>query len=235
MPTVAFATHCHPPHLERLHKEGVLLDILKSHAHPFNEIIIVHQRCRGIPYRPIAEVEHRVIESEDYYPQIFAEYGIKWTDPVADKWTHGQGAAHFWEAHVLNHLIELKETTCDYIVFSDCDCLIIESPETPSWVEYGISILEERPTVFCVSPNDGSDARYTQNMSQQCFLVNRQRMLDEPLNLEWNGKFDAPGGPMQEYYFMLEGRIGRLLTTKGYYRYVLRKEYRYWHYGDWQP
>ena len=233
MPTVSFATHCHPPHLERLHKEGVLLDILKSHAFPFDEVLIVHQNCRGIPYRPITEIRHRVIESEDYYPQIFAEYGIKWPDPELDVLTHGLGAAHFWEAHTQNHLIELKEATGEYIVFADCDTKIIRSG-VRSWVEEGIAVLRNNPMVFCVSPNDGANGRLTREMSQQLFLVNAGRMRAGPLGLPWNGKFDAPAGPMQEFYGMLEGRIGRLLAEKHWYRYVLSDQHRYWHYNPWE-
>jgi hypothetical protein len=235
MPTVTFATHCHAPHLERLHKPGVLKKIVDSHKYPFDEVLVVHQRCRGLDYRVIDDVPHYILESEEYYPQIFDEYGIEWPDPVLDELTHGPGAAHFWENHCLNHLIELKECRTDYIVFSDCDCLIIDSPRRQSWVSYGIRVLEQNRQVFCVSPSDGGDERMTQTMSQQCFLVETARMRNGPLNLRWNGKFDAPGGPFQEYYGLLEGRIGRLLTTYGLWRFVLGARFRYWHYNPWEP
>lgn len=233
--SVSFATHCHPPHLPKLHKEGVLLDILKSHAYPFSEVLVVHQNCRGLPYRAITEVEHRIIESEDYYPQIFSEYGIQWPDPVLDELTHGPGAAHFWEAHTQNHLIELKEAAGDYIVFADCDTKIIHSDPRRSWVGVGIEVLKRRKDVFCVSPSDGGGERLTQIMSQQLFLVDVERMRRGPLGLPWNGKFDAPGGPMQEGYGMLEGRICRLMVAQGTYRYVLPDSWRYWHSNPWTP
>jgi len=237
---VSFITFCHPPHLERLHKEGVLLDILMSHAHPFNEIIIVHQRCQGIPYRPIAEVPGvQVVESEywqgngDYAP-ILEKYGIEPADPVMDDLTHGREGPHYWRWHCINHLIGLTMASCKYIVFADCDTKMIKTDARRSWVDAGIDVLEQGRNAFCVSPNDGSDERFTQNMSQQLFLVEAERMRKGPLGLPWNGKFDAPGGPMQEYYGMLEGRIGRLLTTRGWYRYVLPAAYRYWHYNPWE-
>lgn len=235
MPTVSFITFCHPPHLERLHKKGVLWNILAGHRHKFDEVLLVHQRCRGLEYRPIAELpEVRILESEDYYPQIFGEFGIQWPDPVLDELTHGPEASHFWAWHSLNHLIGLKEAKSEYIVFADCDTEIIKSG-IKTWVQVGIEILENRRDVFCVSPSDGGDERMTQNMSQQLFLVEAARMRSANLGLPWNGKFDAPGGPMQEYYGMMEGRIGRLLTTYQMWRYVLPPRWRYWHYGDWQP
>lgn len=233
-PSVAFITFCHPPHLPKLHKENVLRDILVSHAYPFNEIIVVHQRCQGIPYRPITEVDARVVESEGYYPGIFAEYGIQWPDPVADEWTHGPEAAHYWAWHCLNHLIGAKVARSDYIVFSDCDCKIVASDERRSWVTEGIAILERQRDVFCVTPNDGSPARRTQMMSQQLFLVNRERFMRGPLGISWDGKF-IPGGPFQEWYFMLEGRIGRLLAAKNWWRYILSSTWRYWHSNPWEP
>jgi len=239
MPTVSFATHCHPPHLERLHKLGVLSHIVASHEYSFDEVLLVHQQCQGILCREIVELPAlRVLESEDWegpdkdYAPILTVYDIPANDPIAEELTHGPTAAHYYKHHLVNHLIELSECISDYIVFSDCDCLITETPESPSWIEYGISILEERENVFCVSPNDGSSARYTQTMSQQCFLVNTERMRQGPLSLVWDGVFEE-GGPFQEYQFMLEGRIGRLLKAKNWYRYVLRKEYRYWHYSNW--
>ena len=234
MPTVTFATHCHAPHLERLHSPGVLLDILKSHAYPVNEIFVTHQNCRGIEYRPFDVPGVRILETEDYYPQIFAEFGIKWPDSVMDELTHGKGAAHFWEAHCQNHLIELKEATSAYIVFSDCDCKMIHQPEGQSWIEVGLHALKTRPDIFCVSPSDGGGERLTQTMSQQLFLVDAARMRRGPLGLSWNGKFDAPGGPMAEFYGMLEGRITRLMIAKNLYRYVLPERFRYWHHGNWR-
>lgn len=241
MVTVSFITFCHPPHLPKLHREGVLLDILQSHAYPFNEVIVVHQRCRGIPYREIAEVEHRVVESEEWegenkdYAPILSHYDIPADDPVMDELTHGPEAAHYWKWHCINHLIGLLVAKGEYIVFADCDTKIIHSHPRRSWVEQGMGILNQRRDIFCVAPSDGGGERMTPNMSQQCFLVESARMHKGPLNLPWNGKFDAPGGPMQEYYGMLEGRIGRLMTTFGLYRYVLPDTWRYWHYNPWVP
>ena len=233
MATVSFITFCHPYHLPTLHKLGVLRTMVESHHHPFYEVIVVHQRCRGLEYQPL-DYPARIVESEDYYPQIFSEYGIKWPDPVLDDLTHGSTSAHFWENHTQNHLIGLKEARGDYIVFSDCDCKIIASDPRMSWVHVGIQILSNRRNIFCVSPSDGGGERAIQIMSQQMFMVETARMRSEPIGMEWDGTF-MPGGPFQEYYGMMEGRIGRVLTTKGYYRYVLSDKWRYWHTKEWNP
>lgn len=234
MPSVTFSTYCHPPHLPKLHKEGVLENIIATHNYPFDEIIVVHQRCKGLEYRPFG-ISVRLLETEDYYPQIFAEYGIKWPDPVADEWTHGPGAAHFWEAHCMNHLIVGKEAHSEYIVFSDCDCRMIKNGP-PSWIEIGIKELQRSQSNILISPSDGGGERSTQNMSQQLFMMRKDAFMELDWRQPWNGKFDAPGGPFQEYYHLIEGRIGRHLTSHNKYRKVLSDNWRYWHDGnDWNP
>lgn len=233
MVNVTLATYCHAPHLAKLHAPGVLKELVDSHAYHFSEVIVVHQRCKGITFRQISEVPHRVIFTEDY-PDILASFGINPNNKEADYYTHGPTASHFWVWHVLNHLCAAIECTTPYIVFSDCDCLIIQSGAW-SWIEEGLKRLQGDPVIWMISPNDGSDGRLTQNVSQQLFMVERERFLRVDFDLPWNGKFDAPGGPMQEYYFMLEGRIGRYLTANGLYRHVLPMPWRYWHYNPWEP
>ena len=233
MPTVTFGTYCHPPHLPKLHKLGVLASILGTHKYPFAEVIVVHQRCRGLEYIPF-DIPTRIFETEDFYPQIFAKYGIKWPDQVMSDLTHGPSGAHFWENHVMNLLIVGMQATSEYIVFSDCDCKMIKN-EPSSWIEQGIQLLTKYPSkILLISPSDGAGPRYDQTMSQQMFLIRRDRFLNIEWNREWNGKFDAPGGPFQEYYGLAEGRIGRHLTNHGLYRYVLPNNFRYWHYDEWK-
>lgn len=232
MSSVAFCTFCHEPHLPVLHKPGVLRRILETHQYPFTEVIVVHQRCRGIDVLPL-DVPAKIYETEDYYPQIFSEYGIKQPDQVMSDLTHGPTSGHFWENHVMNHLIAGKVATAEYILFSDCDCKMIGN-EPGTWIDIGITLLEEQPTkILLVSPSDGAGPRYDQTMSQQIFLIRRDRFLNLDWGREWNGKFDAPGGPFQEYYGLAEGRIGRHLTNHDVYRYVLANNWRYWHYKPW--
>jgi len=155
--SVSFATFCYGPHLSRLHEPGVLEQIVRSHEYNFDEILVVHQRCRGMSYRPITEVPHRVIESEDYYPQIFDRFNIDLNNPVSAKDCHGPDWHWWWPNHVQNHLITLEEAKSDYIVFSDCDCLIKDCDPSHSWVTEAISILEKYPHVLIVGDGRGQD------------------------------------------------------------------------------
>jgi hypothetical protein len=231
MPSVSLVTFCHPPHLPKLHSPGVLDEMVESHRfYPFKDVIVVHQRCGDLPFAP---VDARVLASE-HYPDILESFGINPDNPDAERLTHGPGAPHYWKWHCINHLIGAIEAIGDYIVFSDCDCLITQSGEW-SWIDEAFDQLARNPHAWMVSPSDGGGARMTQNVSQQLFMVERERFLTTDFDLPWNGKFDAPGGPMQEYYFMLEGRIGRYLTENGLYRIVLPDTWRYWHYNPWEP
>jgi hypothetical protein len=55
-------------------------------------------------------------------------------------------------------------------------------------------------------------------------------MLEVDFNIPWNWEVLAPGGPMQEYYYMLEGRIWRYLHKNQLWRCILPDEIaRYWH------
>lgn len=237
MTSVCFATFCHPPHLPRLHAEGQLERMIATHRYPFDEVIVVHQRCRDMEYRPFDDPGIRIVESEDY-PDILIDFNIPEYDEAAEHYTHGSGGAHYWKFHVINHLIILKEATSDYIVFSDCDCDIRESP-TRSWVEEGIDILKRYQEVLIISPGDGAqmfekkipEARLTQNVSQQLFLAMRERLLRIDFNAEWDGKFNCAGGPFPEYYFLMEGRLWRWMKNHDLWRAILPDTWRYWH---WQ-
>ncbi len=253
MSTVCFATFCHPPHLSKLHAPGVLEEMIASHQYNFDEVIIVHQRCRGLEYRPTPQA--RIIESENYYPwiikdekeypSIFDKFGINIFNPIAARDCHNPGAAHWWMWHVLNHLIVLEESKADYIVFSDCDSLIINSDPAKSWVTEAIEILESYPQVYIVGPSDGGDmaearlpdgrARLTRNVSQQLFITHRERFTRTEFDIPWNWEYLAPGGPMAEYYWMMEGRIWRHLHKHNLWRAILPDAWRYWHYNPWEP
>jgi hypothetical protein len=237
MTTVDFVTFCHKKHIHKLHESGVLLDMVASHGYPFDNTILIHQRCRNVEYRPIAEFPVRIIESESH-PNILTEFNIG-EDAKADHYTHGPNASHYWKWHVINHLIGLKESRAGYIVFSDCDCTIKESDPNVSWVEEGIRLLQQYPQILIVSPGDGGemfesrveDVRLTQNVSQQVFLCHRHTLRHINFGLPWDWEYLAPGAPFQEYYYMLEGRIWRWLYKHNLYRAILSDKWRYWH---WQ-
>ncbi len=245
MPSVTFATYCHPPHLAKLHAPGVLEEMIGSHQHLFNEILVVHQRCRGIPYRPLDHIQHRVLESEDYYPQIFDRFGIDLHNPIARRDCHGESAAHWHAWHTLNHLIVLEEAISDYVVFSDCDCVMVSSDPMRSWITEAIDILETWDNVFIVGPGDGGSmaearlddgrARLTRNVSQQLFIAKLGRIKNMEWDIPWNWEKLAPGEPMAEFYWMAEGRIWRHLDKHGLWRAILPDAWRYWHYNPWEP
>jgi len=189
------------------------------------------------------EIPHRVIESEDYYPQIFGRFGIDLDNPISTRDCHNPGWHWWWPNHVQNHLIVLEEARSDYVVFSDCDCLIINSQPGKSWIEEGISILERYPNILIVGPSDGGsmaearipEARLTQNVSQQLFIANLERFKTVDFDIPWNWKKLMPGGPMAEVYHMLEGRIWRYMDRHDLWRAILPDSWRYWHYNPWEP
>jgi len=245
MPTVAFVTYCHPPHLLRLHVPGVLEEIIASHKYPFDEIVVVHQNCRGLEYSPVKDPSVRVLESEDYHPGILAEFGIPEEDAIAEELSGGEDQPRHWKWQTINHLIGLKEATSDYVVFSDCDCLLIKSSPKRSWVEEGIGILRKYPKVLIVSPSDGGSIRedvipeafLTRNASQQLFIAERERFSKIDFNVPWDGKKKAPGDPFEAFYVLMEGRIWRYLDKYKLWRAFLPNTWRYWHYdgGAWAP
>ena len=242
---VSYITFCNPKDIRRLHEPNVLNQHIISHEFNFSEVIVVHQRCKGIQYEPF-NIPVRIVESENY-PDILTRFGLPEKDEVADEFTHGPTAPHYWKWHVINHLIGFIEAKSDYIVFSDADCAIVSSPEHPSWIDAGITILENHPEVLIVSPGDGAsmfermlpdvkvnslvlqDIRLTQNVSQQLFLC-RRSLGEIDFNISWNWENLAPGGPFQEYYYMLEGRIWRYMDKHNLWRAILPDTWRYWHY-----
>lgn len=237
LPKVDFITFCCPSDIERLHKPGVLEAIVESHDYEFDNIIVVHQRCKGLEYRPFNNPKIRIVESENH-PNILTEFNIPEEDAIADKWTHGPTSSHYWKWHIINHLIGLKESNADYIVFSDGDCYIRNRDPALSWVVHGIDILHTfHNEVLIVCPSDGGvmmeksipPARLTQNVSQQMFLCERERFKNIDFNIPWNWEFLAPAGPFAEYYYMLEGRIWRYMHHNKLYRAILPSQWRYWH------
>lgn len=240
--SVTLATHCHSRDLPRLHAPGALEELIAGHAYPFDEILVIHQRCNGLEYSLPAGHDIRVIDIHDYqYPMILGAFGIPHKDPVLSELTHGWNGPHYYEHHCVNHCKELLEATGDYILFSDADCRIINQPAGESWVNKAIQILEDYPEALIVSPSEGgaefdrllSDGtRLTRTVSQQIFIGNRQRLLGmDFFHLQWDGEFDAPYGPFQEFYGLMEGWIFRWMRKHNLYRAVLPQEWRYWHAG----
>jgi hypothetical protein len=163
-------------------------------------------------------------------------------DAYADEISHGEGAAHWWKVHVVNHLKGAEVTDTEYVVFADCDTWIKDTDPARSWVEEAISILDRHPQVLIVGPSDGGtmaearipEARLTRNVSQQLFCCRGDQFRNEiDFDAPWDGRFTAPGGPMQEYYVMLEGRLWRHMERTGTWRAILPDRWRYWHDSFW--
>lgn len=238
MTTVTLATHCHNRDLPRLHALGELENLIEGHNYPFDEAIVVHQRCSQYPYRDIPGVKIIDIADSDY-PAILSSVGIPHKDPKYSEITHGWDGPHYYEHHCVNHITEMQSATSDYILFTDADCRIVSQPDGQSWVTKAIEILENHPQVLIVSPSDGGQeyvhrlvdgTRLTNTVSQQIFLANRKRMLEVDFtNLQWDGNFDAPYGPFQEFYVLWEGWMYRWMKAHNLYRAVLPEQWRYWH------
>lgn len=242
---VDFFTFCHPGDMHRLYRSTWLADMIASHEYPFDTVRIVHQRCAGLDIPQPPSINHlcgnlHIIPSESH-PNILAEFGLPDEDPIADEWTHGPTAPHYWKWHVLNHLIGLKVSDADYIVFSDSDCTIKSHDPGQNWITRGIDILQRYPEILIVSPGDGGQMmeaqtpegyRLTQNVSQQLFLCSRKRLLTVDFNIPWNWEFLAPGGPFQEFYYLLEGRLWRYMHRQRLWRCILPDNVaRYWHWN----
>jgi len=224
--TCDFAIYCCEKDKDKL--QNNITAHINSHGYMFNEHILIYQRVEnpgniGVPGPTGGYYE---IKKEDY-PDILLRNGINPYNEEADEYTHGWNGPHYWKHHCVNHLVALEASSADYIVLSDADCHIKSQPN--SWVTKGIQILQSNKNVLIVSPSDGGGKqdRYTQNMSQQLFLCERDRLKNIDFDLPFEGFKE--GGPMQEYYFMLEGRIGRYTEKNKLQRYILGEQYRYWH------
>jgi len=219
--TVDFATYCCFKDKDKL--APVFEDHVKSHGYAFDNVYLIYQRCTTIEKTNDRKL---VWITAGGYKGILIRNGINPDNKEADDYTHGWDAPHYWKHHCVNQLAALNASTADYIVLADADCYIKEQPR--SWVTEGIKILQTNPSILVVSPSDGTErAHQTQNMSQQVMLVERKRLLGIDFDLPFEGFKE--GGPMQEYYFMLEGRIGRYMEKNNLYRYMLSSQFRYWH------
>lgn len=231
MITCDFATFCYKGDVHRLHKPGHLEMQVSSNRYPFNQVIVVYQNCEPNDYGQLDCSYPLILNPVAYSEQvkdIFSQFNIDVDKPQYQSNTDNH---HTWKNHVVNHLAAALASHADYIVFADLDCWMIKQPDFANWVEIGISVLQNNPAVFIVSPNDGEPSRMTQVISQQMFLTR----LDDFRQADFNQP-GYTGNPrdypeMPEYHAMLEGRISYYCKSVGRYRYVLPPEYRYWHFN----
>lgn len=241
MPSVDFVTYCCPKDIHRLHTPGELRKRVESHVTYFNTVWVIHQRCREVKFARVDDIPYISVWSEDH-PGVLSAFSIPKIDRVADEKTGGLGAHYYWKYHMINHLIGLAVSNADYIVFSDCDCHM-EYDQQSSWVNKGIGLLQQHQNVLIVSPADGGyladggvlpdGTRLTQNMSQQLFVCNRERLSNIDFNASWDLGTLAPGveQTFPEYPWLLEGRVWRYMQANGLYRAVLPDNWRYVHDG----
>ena len=248
--SVAFITFCHPPrYVSKLHQPGVLRAMVRTHQWLFDDVVVIHNQCKAGDYQPF-DVPCRTVDlpREEFEP-LLRRWNVNPDNEDAERLTHGEGAAHWWVVHNVNHYSGLENTDTEYIVFADCDTHMRRQPEGQSWIGVGIAILQNRPDVLIVSPGDGGQVggataeggqwsdgtRLTRNVSQQLFLCRGEQFRDEiNFDVPWDGKFDAPGGPMQEYYAgMLEGKLWLYMRETGTWRAILPDAFRYWHDSFW--
>jgi len=235
--TVDFATYCCKKDVDKLRAN--FIDHVHSHNYNFDNVHLIYQRITpdkedwknyvwDVTVNHNDYIIHHLIKERDY-TKILRSYGIKSVNEEADKYTHGWNHSHYWRHHCVNHLVALRESKADYIVLCDADCHIKNQPAGESWVNKGIDILQKKKNILVVSPSDGSATQITQTMSQQIFICERERLAGIDFDLPFTGFKD--GGPMAEYYFMLEGRIGRYMEANDLYRHILDARWRYWHLG----
>ena len=154
--SVSLITFCHPPrYARRLHELGVLRSIVESHQYPFDDVVVIHQRCKAEDYSPIDYPCRTVDLPEEEFTPLLVRFGVNPDNPRGDELTHGPGASHYWRHHVVNHLKGLEVTNSDYVVFADCDTYMKSQPPDQSWIIEGIIMLEHYPQVLIVSPGDG--------------------------------------------------------------------------------
>lgn len=205
--------------------------MIDSNGYNFDEVLVIHQLCNPFDFdNPLFDdYDHSnlgtyVIEDLD---EVLRTSGIDLNKP---QYVSSVDKAHTWKNHVVNHLEAIRHCHTDYIVFADSDCWMIKQPS--SWVDLGIHLLENDPSIFIISPNDGEPVRKTQVMSQQMFLTRvsdfRQADFNQP---GWDGNPHVLGGPFPEYWALLEGRMALYCKHTNRYRYVLSPEYRYWHFN----
>ena len=214
MPTVDLVTYCCPKDIVRAYAGFDTL--VQSHQYDFHETIMIRQRCRGWN-AGVLDSSIRIVDTEDY-PDIYGEFGID-VDAPEVRAVEAVGNRYYWKYHCMNQLIGLKVSTAEYVAFTDCDNVLEGDEKDSSWVDRGVSVLQENKEVLVVCPNqwkqqDG-DAR-VQAMSTCMFLCERQRFLE----LDYNAPLPA-NVALNNFHLQFEGRLWRYGLNRGVCRVML--------------
>ncbi len=231
--SVDFVTFCYSGDAPMLHAPEQIKRQVESNDYEFDNIFIIYQNCNPRDYgffeirgRLPFDVQYGIIQQNNF-DTLLRRFGI---DIDIPQYVSDTDKLHTWKNHVVNHLAGIQISRSEYVVFADADCWI--KSQLSSWVEVGIHLLENDNSIFIVSPNDGENERYTLRMSQQMFLVRRLDFLNANFNQpNWDRRVIIPGGPMPEYWGMLEGRMELYCRSINKMRYVLGSEWRYWHHN----
>lgn len=235
---IDFITFCCYKDWERLYAN--LPAIVGSHNFWFDHVYVMRQRLADDQRRPIpGPIDTNEVIEVDVDEGVIERH-IPLPDEKAEQYTGPSNRAHYWKNHVMNHLMGMEVSEADYILFQDSDVYLKSGEPHLSWVELGTHILRLKEDALIVTPNWGGadgiayqdeNAWYCNTVSQQIFLIERERMLGIDFAVPWDWEKLAPFGPMQEFYYMLEGRLWRWMDPRSLKRAVLKK-YRYWH-GQW--
>lgn len=233
MPTVDFFSFCHSGDAKVIHSPGILDKIVRSQGHNFDNVWLIHQNCDWKEYEPF-DLDYPVhcvaIDRDEVVDKIIPQ-----PDVMAEENTGPPNSAHYYKKHLCNHVYAMQVSESDYLCFADSDTLVVAGEG--SWIDKGIEVLTRRYDALVASPHWGGadgimgedqDAWYCRTMSQQIFLINRQRMLEIDWNIPWNWEVKSPGNGLREFYFMCEGRIWRVMNKHNLFRAAL-KGWRYWH------
>jgi hypothetical protein len=237
--TVDLVTFCYPSDIHRAY--AGLATLVASFKYSFDEVILIREDSREIDVG-MSSCPCRVLDREDYpWEDICRDFGVIPEDPAAERATaeqHFFGKRYYWKDFLWKELIGLKASCAEYVVFINCDCLLVEDSPNDSWVDRGLRALQSDRSILFVSPNQrqANEGDFkTRDFSTILMLAERQRLLGlnynapipEHLCLGWDAFRRA-----HNYFF--EGRLWRQAILHDEYRMVLAGPPWLLHL-DWRP
>jgi hypothetical protein len=143
--TCDFCTYCHPGDVERLHAPGQLQKQVESNKYPFDNVIVIHQRCDFNDYPDFNtpfNVKNISIADENEMDDILSRFNIN--KPQAF-----DGTKYYWKYLTVNYLRAIEEVTSEYVVMADADCWMVENPDC--WIEKAFEILRNVTKEECLN------------------------------------------------------------------------------------
>ena len=237
MTTVDLVTFCYPSDIHRAY--AGLAALVDSFKYSFDEVILIRENSRGIE-AGVPSYPCRILDREDYpWEDICKEFDLEAEDSAAEHATAGRlffGKTYYWKDFLWKELIGLKESHAEYVVFINCDCLLVEDSLHDSWVDRGLRALQSDRSVLLVGPNQRQAVEgdfKTQDFSTILMLAEKQRLLD----LDYNAPIPQGVGHddfRRACYYFFEGRLWRQALLHDEYRMVLAGPPWLLHL-DWRP